>query len=95
MIRTNGARGAGRPTPQLDLVFTGERKDRRYAIRFTASCLPDTGATRSLMSKKMADNYKLHIKPTDQKVTVANGEEIDVAGAVSYTHLTLPTIYSV
>ena len=54
--------------------------------------LVDTGTQASLVHKKYVQKSK--IEPSDTTVVAANDLEVPVI-AVSYTHLTLPTIYSV
>ena len=62
--------------------------------RHNLACGIDLGTTNSLVASVMSGATIL-LKDTDGEAILPSVAHFSSAGAVSYTHLTLPTIYSV
>ena len=78
--RINKVNGS-RPTPRMGLYI---RPDTGSAFHF--NCLPDTGATRSIIAADVADKYNITACGVDGiKLTAANGEPLEITGKVDAT----------
>ena len=65
-------------TPRLKIKFTSK------TTNFTYRTLQDTGATRSIISKDIADQHNLKIKPADIRLFAADDSELRCEG---YTNI--------
>ena len=77
------SKGSSNATPTCIKVFRAEGKRSR---RFHCEVLPDTGATRSIVSRRLAEAEGLKLHKTDRTLRAANKQDIPVYGEV---HLTL------
>jgi len=70
------------PTPRFLCVFETLNKSEHRRIRFAADAIPDTGATRTIMSEKVARVHGIPLKPSKERLRAANGTSMRVAGTV-------------
>jgi hypothetical protein len=65
------------PTPRVNLSI----RDRVTGSRFDFKCLPDTGATRTIISKDLADKYGITINgKKKEKLLNASGQPMPCEG---------------
>ena len=74
-------------TPRFVGHFTTVRKSRGRRLSFACEVLPDTGATRSIVSLRVAKKEGLPCSHTDQRLRAANGSNILVHGQVDLDFL--------
>jgi hypothetical protein len=72
---------ASRPTPRVEVKFKFPAGES--AEEFTFNCLPDTGATRSIVSYDIISQYNVPFHRTDrERLYVANGTSMECIGTV-------------
>lgn len=71
------------PTPTFIGTFETLHSAAKYKRCFSAEVIPDTGATRTIISGSLARKNKLALKECNERLRAANGEFMDVSGAVT------------
>ena len=75
---------ATRPSPEIqcDIGCEYRPRNKEYRIDFSRPCLADTGSTRALISKFLADKYGIEVTGQDEEydLTNANGGRMEVTG---------------
>ena len=74
--RVSQIRNYTRDTPRVKVEVRAAKHN------FTFKALPDTGATRSIMSLDIANKYNLTIKPTSERLFAADDSRLKCEGSV-------------
>ena len=82
IVEVSEVRGPG-ATPRRLEIFRTMHKSQARVQRFQCEVLPDTGATRSILSKRVAESQGLQVQPSDCSLKVANSERMEVLGCVT------------
>ena len=74
---------ADMPTPSFFCEFATLHKSGNRRVEFSCECIPDTGATRSVISTRIVNRHNVRIRPSSTVLRAADGRQMDVAGEVS------------
>lgn len=70
--------GPGEETPSFRCMMT----QLETGVSFSADCIPDTGATRTIVQRQLLERHKIKWQPSTQQISTANGGEMDVSGEI-------------
>ena len=73
---------SSRPTPTFYCEMNTDHKNAHRRKSFACEVTPDTGATMTIIAKRVIDRHQVTTRPAHQKLRAANGRPMPVHGTV-------------